>query len=244
LLLYSSGLALMKEHDLAPFSSTDTWAVLQVPEGQKIFLRHESGSRQLTSYAWLDSETFREIYGLQGYSGSNFSVIVVPGDRAVFGWCGPNVQGICMSDKAQTNKKICDDTFCREDGTVAALFADMIGFSGETGIRVMNIDQGSLWSNRIMPKYRHEFQFGEIKPSITGKGFALWATANRKTVFDDMKLSNSPTLFVYDTTSPRHLLAVRLKQRGDSGDFDFALSPSGRSFAVFDGAQINLYQVH
>ncbi|HEV2223719.1 MAG TPA: hypothetical protein VGR84_12020 [Candidatus Acidoferrales bacterium] len=242
MMLYGSDLKLIKQKKLEPLDSTNLWAVQTVAAGREIFLRHESSLPLRVTYQWLDSDTFRVLSEMPGYQDHDFLVQagVVAGENAVF-FGGRS--GIRMIRTDQPAKVICDDQVCRGDGLPYALAAGSLGFSGRTGIAVVDEDRGLVWSNTIPPQYSpNDFQFGRIRSAISGKRFAVWITAYHKTLLDGVEIRSSPTVFVYYVTNPKHVFALPLKSWG--GDFDFALSPDGTELAIFDGARITLHLIN
>jgi hypothetical protein len=242
MMLYGSDLKLIKQKKLEPFDSTDLWAAQAVAAGREVFLRHESSPPLRVTYQWLDSDTFRVLGEMPGFQDRGFSLkaAVVAGQDAIFACLSSGIRMVRMD---QSTKVICDDQVCRGSGTLYALATDLLGFSGRTGIAVMGEDSGVVWSKTIQPESNpNGWQFGSMRPANSRKRLAVWVTAYRRSLFDGVEVSSSPTVLVYDVTDQKRLLAVPVKRQ--SGDFDFALSPNGTELAIFDGARITLHLIN
>jgi hypothetical protein len=245
MMLYGNGLDLVKQKNLEPSTSSDLWSVQSVDGGHKIFVRHQSSSDQRTMYLWLASDTLLPLYQMPGFQGPNFSVVATAGEDfvlAALGFSGPGVTtGIGKIGLDGSTKVICSDQFCRE-ATATVVSSRRIAVSGRHGIGLVDSERGLIWSKRILPSENpNDFQFGEIRSETSGTRFAVWVTAYRKTPFDGVGVSSSPTVLVYDATDPKLLLTFPIER--ETGDFDFALSPNGRQVAIFDGARIRLYVI-
>jgi hypothetical protein len=246
MMLYVSGLELIKQEKLDPSTSADLWSAQSVAGGHEIFLRHQSSSDQQTTYYWLASDTLLPLSQMPGFRGANFSVVAIAGDDSVLtslGFSKPGITtGLGRIGLDGSTKIICSDQLCREDGMAAVVSPRRIAISGMRGIGVVDPEQGLLWSKQIPSKSNaNDFQFGQIRTAMSANEFAVWITAYHKTLFDGVQVNSHPTLFLYDATNPKLLFTVPVKQK--SGDFDFALSPDGSQLAIFDGAGIRLYAI-
>ena len=245
MMLYGIDLKLIAQKKLESSTSADLWSAQSVAEGREIFLRHQSSSDQQTTYYWLASDTLLPLSQMPGFRGGNFSVAAIAGEDfvlAALGFSGPGMTtGIGKIGLDGSTKLICSDQFCREaGGTVVS--SQRIAISGRHGIGVVDPEQGLLWSKRIpSTSNANDFQFG-IQSAMSGNVFAVWVRAYRGAMFDGVKMGSSPTLLVYDVTSPKLLRAIPMDHQ--RGDFDFALSPDGSEVVIFDGAAMRLYAVH
>jgi hypothetical protein len=238
IMIYDHELNLINQEKLEPPSSTGPWSVQAVAGGAQIFLRHEPGLP--VTYEWRASDTLQVLRKTPGYRDRLFhpQAVVNAGENAVF---TGGRSGIEMITPDQQMKIICDDSFCRGDGHVHVLASQYIVFSGRTGIGVIDIDHGLVWSKTIGPNRnlnRAPFQFGGIVSSISGTRFGFWMTSYRKTLFDGVKVHQSPVLLIYDATNPKLLCSIPMKLYGD---FNFALSPDEKHVAIFQGAKLTLY---
>ena len=245
MMLYGSDRDLVKQKNLEPSTSTDLWSAQSVDGGHKIFLRHQSSSDQRTMYFWLASDTLLPLYQMPGFHGPNFSVVATAGEDFVLsasGFSGPGMTtGIGKIGLDGSSKVICSDQFCREAGATV-VSSQRIAVSGRHGIGLVDPERGLIWSKRILPSESpNDFQFSEIRSETSGTKFAVWVTAYHKTMFDGVEVNSSPTVLIYDATDPKILLAIPIER--EAGDSDFALSPSGRQVAIFDGARIRFYVI-
>lgn len=245
MLLYGSNLELLRQKKLGPSTPGDLWSAQSVAGGHKIFLRHQSASEQQTVYFWIDPDTLLSLAQMSGPPGKNFSTAVTGGDDFVLtvpGLSGHGMTiGMVMAGLDGATKIICSDELCGEGGWLV-LSSSRVAISGRHGIGVVDVERGLLWSQRIpSTSSPNDFEFGDIETSMCGNRFAIWATAYHKTFFDGVKLSQSPTLLLYDTTSSHNLFSIPVDRQ--TGDFDFALSPDGSEIAIFDGTRVRLYAV-
>jgi hypothetical protein len=247
MMLYGSDLELIAQKKLEPSTSADLWSAQSVASGHEIFLRHQSSSDQQTTYYWLASDTLLPLSQMPGFRGGNFSVAATAGEDVVLaalGYSHPGITtGLGRIGLDGSTKIICSDQLCREDHTAVVVSPRCIAISGRRGIGVVDPEQGLLWSKQIPSQSNaNDFQFGKIRTAMSSNELAVWITAYNKTLFDGVQVSSNPKLFLYDATNRRLLFTVSIERK--SGDFDFALSPDGRQFAIFDGAGIRLYAIH
>lgn len=246
MMLYADDLGLLRQERLDPSTPGNLWSAQSVAAGHKMFLRHQSALEQQTTYSWLNSDTLRPLAQMSGFRGKNFSRPVTAGDDFVltvlnFSEHG-RTTGIGKIGHDGSSKIICSNEICREDSTWV-VSSCCIAISGRQGIGVVDAEKGLLWSKQIPSTANaNNFQFGKIEMAMSGIKFAVWITAYKKTLFDGVEVGNSPTLFLYNTTSPNLALAIPIDRQTE--DFDFALSPDGRELAVFDGTRIKLYAVN
>jgi hypothetical protein len=238
--LYGPNLELLKQKKLEP--SSGLWSAQGVAEGRGIFLRHESTSAQVT-YFWLNSDTLEVKYQMPGYQSSDFPArqAVDAGENAVF---AVSRTGILMIDHDQRVKTICDDQLCREDGLLQVFTSHYIGWSGRSGIGIIDTERGRLvWSRAAQPQYHHgQFQFGGMRSAMSGTKFALWVEASNKAIFDGVEIRPAPIMLLYDVATPNDRPIV-IQVRPVRPDWGFALSPHGRKLALFDGAKVQIYSL-
>jgi hypothetical protein len=234
--LYGPTIELLKQKKLE--SSVDVWSVQGIDGGNHVFLRHDSTSEGVR-YLWLDPDALEVDHEVSGYRGRDYSIGGAVADReSVF---ERSRAGIRMIDRDQRVKIICDDPLCRETGSFQVLSSHYLGWSGMSGIGLVDIDRGGLiWSKSVLPQYRHKaFEFGRIRSAMSGTKFAVWVVANQKASFDEVEIK-SVTILVYDLANLKdrplvfRLNPVRI-------DWDFALSPNGTALAVFDGANVQIF---
>lgn len=240
MMLYGPDLQLLKERRLASSPSTDLWAAQSTDEGNGIVLRHASASSP-PEYQWLNPDTLETSYRMQGCRGCAYSIGGgVAGQTAVF---ERTRNGIRMMNRNGEIKVICDNPLCREAGDVQVISAKCLGWSSRTGIAVVDIDRGLVWSKSVQPQQLHKaFQFGSIRPSLYGTKFALWVVANRRAAFEGFAIRDV-TFLVYDVSNLDNPPAA-IRVQPTRPDWDFALSPSSSRFAVFDGEKLLIYSLH
>jgi hypothetical protein len=244
MMLYGNNLELLGEERLEPSTSGDLWSAQSVAGGHKIFLRHQSASKQQATYFWLSPETFRPISQMSGFSGLKFSVAVTAGDGFVLtgaGFSGPGRStGIARIGLDGSTTIVCSDEICR-DGGPSMVSSRLIAISGRYGIGVLDLEHKLLWSHQISST-RFDFNLlASIKTAMSGNRFAVWMDSTYKIQFDGVKVSDWPKLLLYNTSDPHHLLAIPFDHR--PGQSDFALSPDGGEVAILDGTRIKLYAV-
>jgi hypothetical protein len=237
MILYAENCDLLKQLKFEPFDSKEMWAVQSVANGHVIFLRHESASTGLVTYSWLDSDTFSTLFETVG--GRAPAGGVVAGEN---GALDGSRSGIQMTLPGQLSKTICDAPLCRGDVEFRYLTFNSLVVSGAFGVGVVDTDHGLLWSDLYEPPHNPSYvQFGNIYSAGSGARFGVWVTASSRFPFNGVSIRNSPTLFVYDSSTPKPLFAIPIKPV--SGVWDISLSPSGRQLAVFDGAKLKLYSL-
>lgn len=230
--LYGSDLELIKEKQLLRQPSDDRCSVQSVAHGQKIFLRCESISRQQTRYYWLTSDTLQLLSQMPGPQGRDFTVYAAAGDDFVI----PAGESLTKTELDGSSKVICSDRLCKEDHTEAVISLRCIIISGRRGIGVLDAERGLLWAKQIPPQANpSDFQFGDIRPALSAEQFAIWITSYYKTLFDSVRVRDTPTLFVYDDSTGNLRFTVPIEPKG--GAYDFDISPDGRQVVVFDGAR-------
>jgi hypothetical protein len=239
-MIYDRNLNLINQEKLEPPSSTGPWSVQSVAGGTQIFLRHEPGLQ--VTYEWRASDTLQVLRKTPGYRDRLFhpQAVVNAGENAVF---TGGRSGIEMITPDQQMKIICDDPFCRDDGGLHVLSSRYIVFAGRRGIGVIDPDHGLIWSKTIgrdRNLNRDPFQFGGIVSSISGTRFGFWMTSYRKTLFDGVKVHQSPVLLIYDATNPKLPCSIPMKLYGD---FNIALSPDEKHVAIFNDANLTLYAI-
>ena len=241
LMLYGSDLTLIREKTLEPFGSSDMWGVQSVSDGREIFIRHETTAcpdpdRCPVQYEWRDAESFQlldstvgDVFQGRGVQGA--------GDGVYIGWSS-NANTIFGPNR--TPQKICDDPRC--SGTVVDAFLprDLLVISSYfDGVGVVDRQRGLLWFNAPSVQRVHSLSFGEIETTARGNRFGIWVSAIRKSVFDSVMVKSS-VLFVFDTDSPKHVLAIPEPPGGGL----FSLSPSGSQLATGESkSQLHLYNV-
>ena len=234
--LYGPDLKLLKQHTLEPSTSTDYWGAQTIDSGKGIVLRHESTLEP--TYLWLTSDTLQANYQMQAYRGRDYSIGAgVAGENSVFERARP---GILMIDRDQRVKTICDDPLCRESGSLCVLSTNYLGWSGRSGIGIVDRERGLVWSKLVHSQYQHKgFQFGDVQPARSGTKFALWVTANKRAFFDEVEIK-AVTILVYDFANLKERPSV-LRIKPIRPDWCFALSPNGTKMAVFDGSNVQIY---
>lgn len=236
--LYGSDLVLIKEKPLLRQPSTDRCSVQSVAHGQKIFLRCESMSNQQTRYYWLTSDTLQLLSQMPGPQGRDFSVYAVAGDDFVL----PAGERLTKTELDGSSKVICSDRLCEEDHTEAVISLRYIVISGRRGIGVLDAERGLLWSKRIPPQANpSDFQFGDIRPALSEEEFAVWITSYHETLFDGVRVSSTPMLFVYDASTGKLSFTAPIEQKG--GSFAFDMSPNARHLVIFNGRSLRLYGI-
>ncbi len=241
MLLYDENSKLLNQKRLEPSGSGDLWSVQVVDDGRKIFLRHQSAVKQQTSYQWLDGDALRPFAEMPGPSGLNFSAVVRAGNNFILTALPLPSRGITEVNLDGSTKLTCSEPICRDDHAEAVSSKSVI-ISGRRGIGVVDLDRGLLWSreNPVAPSL-NEFQFGDISTASSADMFSVWITSTGKRKFDGVSVSQIPTIFVYRVGTGKLVFTIPLKAK--SGHFDFALSPDGRSLAVFDGAAASVYSI-
>jgi hypothetical protein len=239
--LYGPKVDLLREKRLdEPSGPRDFWSAQSVLDGREIFLRHASTSSGV-EYLWLAADTLEVEHKITCYQGRDYSIGGAIADKdAAF---ERSRMGIRMIDRDQRFKIICDDPLCRETGSFKMLSSGSIGWSGMSGIGIIDTVRGRLiWSKSVQPQYRGDaFEFGRMRSAMSGTNFAVWISANRRALFDEVEMS-SLTILVYDTANLKkrpsvfHLKTVK-------SDWDFALSPNGTKLAFFDGTSVEIYSL-
>jgi hypothetical protein len=241
--LYAGNLEMQKQKKLEPASPADFWSAQSVGNGREIFLRHESISKRLVTYSWLAPDTLEADYQLPPYPwqyeyrGFPIQGTVLASESGVFA-------GIRMIDRDQRVKTICDESLCRESESFRVLSSRYLGCAGKSGIGVIDIDRDRLiWSRPVQAPSDHGvFDFGEMRSDSSGTKLALWVIATKKRFFDGIEIKNSPILLVYDRSGPKgHPLAIPIKPV--EGQWDYAISPSGKQLALFNGAKVQIYSL-
>jgi hypothetical protein len=245
IMLYDERWQMLKERNLEASAAGDLWSVQSVANGQELFVRHQSSADQQTNYFWLDSASLSDGSRMSGVTGKQFSVPVTPGENFVLTYSDflrPGVTtGIVKLSPDGSASTICSEQLCREDHVVAYASPFLV-VSGRRGVGVVDMDHGLRWSKQIPPTSNpNEFQFGSVRISMSGNTCAVRVTSMRNASFDGMRLGKVPRVYVYDTESGKLLATFQIKRK--SGDFDFALSPTGRQLIIFDGAGVSLYAV-
>lgn len=238
--LYDSNVELLREKKLEPSGPNDFWSAQNVPDGKEIFLRHASTSSGV-EYLWLAADTLEVEHKVAGYQGRDYSIGGAIATRdAVF---ERSRLGIRMIDRDQRSKVICDDPLCRETGSFQMLPSPSLGWSGMSGIGIVDIVRGGLvWSKCVQPQSRGDaFEFGRMRSAISGTKFAVWVSASRRAMFDEVEIS-SLTILVYDIANLKNRPSV-LHVRATKSDWDFALSPNGTKLAFFNGANVKIFSL-
>lgn len=169
---------------------------------------------------------------MPGPQGRDFSVYAAAGDDFVI----PAGERLTKTELDGSSKIICSDRLCEEDHTEAVISPRYIIISGRRGIGVLDAERGLLWSKQFPPQANpSDFQFGDIRPALSTEEFAIWITSYHKTLFDGVRVSDTPTLFVYDDSAGNLRFTVPIKPKG--GAYDFDISPDGRQVVVFDGGR-------
>jgi hypothetical protein len=234
--LYDLDLELLKQQKLEPSTASDLWAAQSVDSGRGIFLRHESTSEPVR-YLWLNSGTLEVKYQMPGYRGRKYSIGgAIADESSVF---ERTRAGLRMIDRDQRVRIVCDDPLCRESGSLRALSRHYLGWSGRSGIGIVDKDRGLIWSRLVEPQYqRNGFQFGQMQSAMSGTRFALWIGANKKAYFDGAEIRDV-TILVYDLANLKDRPSV-LQMKPTTADWCFALSPNGTTLAVFDGTRLQV----
>ncbi len=242
MLLYGKDFTLLNQKRLEPSESGDLWSVQVVDDGNKIFLRHQSAAKQQTSYQWLDTNSLQVLAEMPGPSGGpNFSVPVTACDNCVLTSLPLPTRGITKLNSDGSSNLICSQPICRDDHSRAFSSRSFV-ISGRRGIGVVDTETGLLWAKENpIPSNLNEFQFGAIRTASSADVFAIWITAFGKRKFDGVQVGQIPTIFVYRLGTGKLVFTIPLRPK--SGNFDFGLSPDGRSLAVFDGAAVSVYSI-
>jgi hypothetical protein len=240
---YGPNLELLKQKKLEPSASTDLWSAQSVSGGKAIVLRHESTSGQVT-YSWLMSDSLEEKFAIRVYQGRDFSAGqgVYADENSVY---TRSRTGIRMIDRDQSVRTICDDPLCREDGRLRVLSSHHVGWSGRSGIGIVDTERGGLaWSKTAQPQYpRNKFQFGEMRSAMSGTKFAAWVAATgKKAFFDGVEIGSTPTILVYDFARSKDDPVV-IRMNPVEGLWDSALSPNGTKLALFDGSSLQIFSL-
>jgi hypothetical protein len=237
--LYNPDLEILKQKKLEP---TDFWAAQSVVEGNEIFLRRESTSGHVT-YSWLDSDTLEVKYEVPGYQSQDFSARqrVYAGENFVV---AASRSGMRTIDRDGQVRTICEDVLCRENGFLRVLSPHYMGWSGRSGIGIIDIERGGLvWSKTTQLQHgREEFQFGEMRSAMSGTKFDVWVTANKNALFAGVQVKPVPTILVYDFANLKErptVFGVNLV----GVTWDTALSPSGRKLALIDGTKVQIFSL-
>jgi hypothetical protein len=241
--VYSGNLSIEKQKIMQPHGTAELWGVQSVAQGHELFLRHESKPRTEVTYSWLSSDSLATNHEQPGYQDRDFSPggLVNASDKAVFTL---SKSGLRMITRGQEVKNVCDDQLCRQDGAITVLSSRHVGISTRTGIGIVDIEAGLVWSKRVEPPSDPKaFEFGEIRSCTAGTRFATWAIAAKKGLFDGVTIKNSPTLLVYDLRSSGDR-PLTIPIRPASGNWDYVLSPNGTKVAVFDGAMLRIYDLN
>jgi hypothetical protein len=237
--LYSPARELLKERRMES-ASIDFWSAQGVVGGEWIFMRHASTSSGVT-YSWLTPDTLETKYQVPRYEGRNYWIggVVANQDSAF----ERSRAGILMIDREQRVKSVCDEPLCRESGSFYVLSSHYLGWSGMTGIGIVDVERGGLvWSKSVEPQYRRNaFEFGEVNSAVSGTKFAMWVVANSKAFFDGVEIKQV-TILVYDLANLKDRpLAFHLKPI--RGDWTLALSPNGTKLAFFDGVRVQIHPI-
>lgn len=238
--LYGSNLDWLRERKLEPSTQSDIWSAQSIPGGKFIVLRH-GGKSEPVRYLWLTSDTLEIKHEMQGKGDDNDAIgAVVADENSIFERTRAGIRSI---DRNHRVKTICGDPLCRESGNFHVLSGHQLGWSGESGIAIIDTERGGIaWSKTVQPRYRNEFQFGQMCSAISGTRFVLWVTANKKALFDGVEVRSLPTILVYDFTRQQdHPVVIRMKPV--EGWWDSALSPDGTKLALFDGAKVQIYSL-
>jgi hypothetical protein len=237
--VFNGSLGVEKEKVLQS-GTGDMWSVQSVGNGHEIFLRHEANFE--VTYSWLSSDSLATNHEQPGYQDRDFSAkgLVNASDKAVFTLSGSGLRMITQNGEMKT---ICDDQLCRGDGAVAVLASRYVGISTRAGLGIVDTEAGLVWSKRVVPSGDPRlFQFGEIRSSTEGTGFAAWVAADKKSFFDGVAIADSPKLLVYDRSHTESAPAT-IPMNPASGDWDYSLSPNGTKLAIFDGARVRIYSL-
>jgi hypothetical protein len=238
--LYGPNVDLLREKKLEPSGLGDYWSVQNALDGREIFLRHASTSSGV-EYFWLAVDTLEALDKVGGYQGRDYSIGGAIADKnAAF---ERSRIGIRMIDRDQRFKIICDDPLCRETGSFEMLPLHSLGWSGMSGIGIIDTVRGGLvWSKLVEPQYRDKaFEFGRMRSAMSGTNLAVWVSANRRALFDEVQMS-SLTILVYDIANLKSRPSV-FHMKTVKSDWDFALSPNGTKLAFFNGASVEIFSL-
>ena len=241
LMLYDSGLSLIREEKLKPFGPTEIWGIQSVSEGREIFLRHETSlcpdrDRCAVKYEGRDAESFLRIDSAVGdvFQGR---AVRGSGDGVFVGWSS-NTNAVFEPNK--TPRKLCDEWPCSQVIVDASLPHNLAVISSFfDGVGVVDLQRGLLWFDGPSMGKAHNLLFGAVETAIEGNRFAMWVSATKKGVFDSVMVRSS-VLFVFDGDNPKHVFAMPEHLGGGL----FAISPSGRELATGEGeSQLHLYNI-
>lgn len=240
LMIYSGDLNLIKERKLEPFGPSDFWGIQRVAAGHEIFLRHERLSDRHLTYQWIDAGTFQLLDEMPGDIMQGRDPIASA--KGLFLLSNSGIREIGIPGQ---ERMICNDPLCREDGSQAYIAPQFLGISSMSGIGVLDPEHGLLWSDSVGREDNyHRLQFGDVSPALAGERFAVCVWSDHKFVFDSVVLPTAPkaTVLVYNALRSKHVFAVTVNSK--SGQFDYALSPDGKTLAIFDGGEVRSYDVN
>lgn len=238
--LYGPNVDLLREKKLQPASLNDFWSVQALSSGESIFLRHASTSSGV-EYLWASADTLEVEHTVTGYQGRDYSIGGAIADKdAAF---ERSRIGIRMIDRDRRFKVICDDPLCRESGAFKMLPSRSLGWSGMSGIGIIDTVRGGLvWSKLVAPQDRSKaFEFGRMRSAMSGTNFAVWVSANRRALFDEVEMS-ALTILVYDIANLKSRPSV-FRMKTVKSDWDFDLSPDGTRLAFFNGASVEIFSL-
>lgn len=241
---YSPNLELSQNKLLEQGGRNDLWAVQTVDEGRQIFLRHESPETKHIQFMWLDSNTLEIRQELPDYpfrylyNGFPMQGAVVASSNAVFG--GSRM----ITDKGQF-KTVCVSDICQKPEHIQVVGGEHLVITSKVGMALINIHDDSVSSKLVENKYLKNLQFGWIRSSQDSTRFGVWITASRSSIFDGTTIppwTPSVSILIYDVADAnRKPLQFNIKPV--DGQWDFAISPSGASLGVFDGATVRVYSL-
>jgi hypothetical protein len=240
-MLYGSGLSLIRELKLNPFGPTEMWGIQRIADGSEIFLRHETSicpgrDYCIPEYEWRDAEAF-QLLGKAVGNDSDGRDVRGAEDGAFIKWTSP---GYSIFRPNQPPRKICSDPLCNRIGIDDGGSSKYFLVSSEwDGIGVVDRQRGLLWFAPPSPTNDpHNLSFGFIDTALSGRRFAFWVNAFKKGLFDSV-LVRHMALFVFDIDNPKHVFAMAEPSRGAV----YALSPDGKQIAAFDDKGLHLYDV-
>ena len=234
MLLYGSSFRLLKEFHFDSTSLNDMWAVQSVDSGRKIFLRHESARDGQVTYSWLDAGSLQILKHRPAPGDFDSGTGIVAGKDFLLAKTASGIQLVGPN----THKLF------RDNETEKSFLYQLIGpaaivVSGKSGISLIDIDHGPVWA-KIVSK-PDKFQFGDIHPAMMGEKFGVWVQGDSHELFDGVRVTDSPLFVIFDTNGNRYPFAIPIKPVNEQ--WNVALSADGEEVAVFDGANLKVYQL-
>jgi len=234
LMLYSPDFTLLSDTKLESDSKgKDRWSIHVPPGGSRLFLRHEfkGGVR----YSWLYVDTLAPIQpevAPPPRQGLASETIVHPTATGYFLQRGSTLEPYPPTDGA---KIFCDPTECRYMGFNALMLTGgQVLLASEHSIIVYARDGSPIWSRETSAKQ----PWSEVARSLDGRTYVVLMSAKRGE-FDGIRLSEDPTLFIYDLASQQRKLEI---QTPFDWDLTFDIAPDGSKLAVLQGTTVQVFK--